>query len=163
MSDNQTNAPRSRRLGIVIGSVALVVLVAVFALVYFLNDPTRPADPSGTSSPASTTSTTTAGDTEPTGAKAVTVKVVLADGTSTDFTYHTDAVYLGELIQEEGLVQGEMGAYGLFIQTVNGVTADEANQEWWCITKGGEMVMTGADVTPLADGDQFELTLTVGY
>ena len=29
--------------------------------------------------------------------------------------------------------------------------------------KGGEMVNTGADQTPIADGDTFELTMTVGY
>ena len=31
------------------------------------------------------------------------------------------------------------------------------------VTKSGEMVNTGADQTPIADGDAFELTLTVGY
>ena len=52
---------------------------------------------------------------------------------------------------------------GLFFYTVDVETVDDANQEWWCLTKGGESLMTGADSTPIADGDQFELTLTVGY
>ena len=42
-------------------------------------------------------------------------------------------------------------------------TADKSKEEWWCITKGGQAVMTGISTTPFADGDTFELTLTVGY
>ena len=36
-------------------------------------------------------------------------------------------------------------------------------QEWWKLTKDGEMVNTSADATPIADGDHFELTFMVGY
>ena len=64
---------------------------------------------------------------------------------------------------EQGLVNGTEGTYGLFITELNGVVANEAAQEWWCITKDGEMLNTGASDTPINDGDQFELTLTVGY
>ena len=46
---------------------------------------------------------------------------------------------------------------------IYGVTADDANQEWWCFTKGGEMLETGVDSTPIADSDTFEITLTQGY
>ena len=46
---------------------------------------------------------------------------------------------------------------------MDGETADESKQEWWKLTKEGEMVNTGADVTPIADGEHYELTLTVGY
>ena len=49
------------------------------------------------------------------------------------------------------------------MKTVNGVTADDAQQQWWCFTKGGEMVNTGVDDTPIADGDTFEITLTTGW
>ncbi len=51
----------------------------------------------------------------------------------------------------------------LFITTVDGETADDSQQQWWCITKGGEMLMTGAGETPVADGETYELTLTTGY
>ena len=44
---------------------------------------------------------------------------------------------------------------------MNGIAADESNQEWWCITKTGEQVNTSADQTPLGDGEAYELTLTV--
>ena len=64
---------------------------------------------------------------------------------------------------ENELVAGEIGQYGLFITTVDGETADDSKQQWWCITKGGEQGNTSADTTPIGDGDQFELTLTQGY
>ena len=94
------------------------------------------------------------------GAKTVAVEVVHGDGSTKEFTYHTDAEYLGEVLTAEGLVQGEQGAYGLFITTVDGETAQDSLRQWWCITKGGDRVDTGADTTPIADGDHFELTLS---
>lgn len=94
------------------------------------------------------------------GAKTVAVEVVHGDGSTKEFTYHTDAEYLGEVLTAEGLVQGEQGAYGLFITTVDGETAQDSLRQWWCITKGGERVDTGADATPIADGDRFELTMS---
>ena len=97
------------------------------------------------------------------GSKAYTVTVVHKDGTVKDFAYRTDAEYLAEVLLEAGLAEGEQSSYGLFIQTVDGETADNNNQEWWCITKGGEQVNSGADTLPIADGDQFELTLMEGY
>lgn len=63
-------------------------------------------------------------------------------------------------MKEEKLVEGTQGEYGLYIETVDGVTADAANQEWWCITKDGEMLNTSADLTPIADGEHYELTLS---
>ena len=84
-------------------------------------------------------------------------------GKEKTFTYQTDAEYLGEVLTENKLVEGSQGEYGLFITTVDGETADDSKQQWWCITKGGEMVNTSADQTPIADQDQFELTLKEGY
>lgn len=97
------------------------------------------------------------------GAKKVTVEVVHKDASVKNFEYHTDLEYLGALLTSEGLASGEEGTYGLFITTVDNETADDASQEWWCITKDGEMLNTSADQTPIADGDKYELTLTVGY
>lgn len=93
----------------------------------------------------------------------VTVTVVHGDGSSKDFTVKTDKEMLGEALTDEKLVDGEDGPYGLFIKTVDGETADDAKQEWWCLTKGGESVETGVDSTPVEDGATYELTLTTGW
>ena len=92
------------------------------------------------------------------GEKTITVEVVHADESSREFTYQTSEEFLGPVLLQEGLAQGEESTYGLFITTVDGETA-EGNQ-WWCITQDGQMVETGADTTPIADGDHFELTMS---
>lgn len=97
------------------------------------------------------------------GSKTITVEVIHKDASLNTFEYGTDREYLGEVLADEGLVSGEEGAYGMFITTVDGETADESNQEWWCITKDNEKLGTSADQTPIADGEKYELTLTIGY
>lgn len=97
------------------------------------------------------------------GSKTITVEVVHKDGKSASFEYTTEKEYLGEVLTEEKLIDGENSEYGMFITTVDGETADDSNQEWWCITKSGERLNSSVDTTPMKDGDKFELTLTVGY
>ena len=121
------------------GVLALVIVVAALIGIYFA---TRPA--------------TSAAD------KTITATVV-ANGEEEAFTIHTDEEYLRGALESIDLIAGEESEYGLFVTTVNGITADDANQEWWCFTKGGESLNTGVDSTPIADGDAFEITLTVGY
>lgn len=95
--------------------------------------------------------------------KQITIAVIHGNGSENTFSYETDAEYLGEVLTEEGLAEGTEGPYGMFITTVDGETADEGKDQWWCITKAGEMVNTGADQTPIQDQNQFELTLKEGY
>lgn len=125
---------------IILGVVALVVVVAVLLGVYFA---TRP-DPVQ-------------------GAKALTITVVHGDGSEKVFDVHTDAEYLDAALLENEIVEDNQTEWGLYILTADGETADESQEQWWCITKGGEMLMTGASETPIADGEAYELTLTVGY
>ncbi len=97
------------------------------------------------------------------GQKDITVTVVYKDESSDKFEITTQAEFLRQALEEKDLVKGDESEYGLFITEVNGVKVDADNQEWWCITKSGETVNTGVDTTPIADGDSFEITLTVGY
>lgn len=97
------------------------------------------------------------------GEKSITVEVIHKDESVRDFEFHTQREFLGDVLVDEALAEGEEGAYGLFITSVDGEAADDSNQEWWCITKGGGQVNTSADQTPIADGDKFELTLMIGY
>lgn len=121
---------------LVIGAVLLAVLIALFAVLYnrFM--------PKGEE-----------------GAKTIYVTVIHPDREDKEFTISTNAAYLGDALQEQKLIEGTMGDYGLYITAVDGLQADETKQQWWCITKGTEQVNTGADTTPIADGDRFELSL----
>ena len=96
------------------------------------------------------------------GAKTITVEVVHGDGSSKEFTYHTDSEYLGEVLLAEGLVAGEDGEFGLYILTVDGEDAIfEESGAYWALYQNGEMTTTGADTTPIQDGDSFQLVYTV--
>lgn len=97
------------------------------------------------------------------GDKSITITVVHGDGSEKEFTCRTDEAYLDKVLIAEGIVEDNPSDFGLYILVADGEEADENSQEWWCITKGGESLNTGASDTPIEDGDQFELTLTAGY
>lgn len=99
------------------------------------------------------------------GSKTIAISITHKDGTVKELTLHTDAKYLLDAIREkdEDLIQGEDGQYGLYIKTIDGYTCNEAAQEWWGFTKGGEYVETGVELTPIYDGDSYEFKLNVGY
>lgn len=95
----------------------------------------------------------------------INIKIVVIDneGGTTEFPLDTTASTLREAADEIHLLEGDETEYGLFIKTVNGITVNPDNEEWWCITKKGETVMTGVDITPIADGDIYEFTFKTGY
>lgn len=91
----------------------------------------------------------------PAGSITVTVTVTFEDE-ETVHTLTTDKDTLGGVITECGIAEGTTEQYGLYIHTVDGHYADPDKGEYWVFTKGGEWVTTGADTTPIADGDAFE-------
>ena len=124
----------------VLSAIALAAAAAVLLGVYFMARPE-----------------TTAGE------KELTIQVVHGDQSEKSFEVTTSAEFLADVLQEHDIAQGEDGPYGLYILTADGETVDEGNQEWWCVTRCGESLTTGACETPVADGVHYELTLTVGY
>ena len=80
---------------------------------------------------------------------------------SVTFTINTDKTTLGDALLEHDLIAGENGDYGLYVKSVNGMTADYAvNRTYWAFYKNGEYMMTGVDGTTIADGEHYELVLT---
>lgn len=123
-----------------IAVLALVVVVALMVGVYVMTRPEAVA-----------------------GGKSITVTVVHGDGTSKDFTYNTDAEYLGQVIVDEGLVEGNDGPYGLEIHTVDGEKASwEENKSYWALYIGEEYATTGADGVVVTDGGVYKLEYTLG-
>lgn len=121
-------------------TAVLAVVIVLLAAVYFVSRPTTEV-----------------------GAKAITVTVIHADGSEKQFQYHTDEEYLGPVLLAEGLVEGEEGPYGLTIYVVDGEKADwNENQSYWALYIGEEYATTGADSTPVKDGDSFKLAYTIG-
>lgn len=97
------------------------------------------------------------------GAKHVEIAVIHADGSSKDFCLDTDAETLRAALDELGIIEGDEGEYGLYVTAVDGESADADAQQWWCFTKGGEMLTTGVDSTMIQDGEHYEVTFTVGW
>ncbi|MBQ4651702.1 MAG: DUF4430 domain-containing protein [Oscillospiraceae bacterium] len=94
------------------------------------------------------------------GAKTVTVQVQAEDKT-VNFTIHTDSATLGEALLEHGLVEGDMGEFGLYIKKVNGILADyDVDQSYWGFYSGGEYMMSGVDTTEISGGESYELIRT---
>lgn len=94
------------------------------------------------------------------GEKTVLVEVV-AEEKSVTFTIHSDKDTLGDALIEHNLIEGEKGAYGLYVKKVNGITADyDENQCYWGFNKNGEGMMTGVDGAKFKDGEHYELVYT---
>ena len=79
--------------------------------------------------------------------------VVDKEGKETTFEIHTDKTIVGDALLELGLIEGEEGAYGLYVKKVNGITADyEVDQTYWAFYVNGEYAMTGVDATTVEAG-----------
>lgn len=123
---------------LLLGMVALVAAIAVLLGIYF-----------------ATRKPTVSGD------KTIGVQVILADGTTEKETsITTSEEYLRGALEQEGLIEGSESEYGLYVTSVDGIAADDSKNEWWCFTRDGEMLDTGVDSTPIADGEHYEITLS---
>lgn len=95
------------------------------------------------------------------GEKHITVEVVHRDGSQAEFSYDTEEEYLGTALVNEGLISGSESAYGLYVETVDGETADfDADGSWWKLSCNGEDSQAGVDSVPVNDGDQYTWTYT---
>ncbi len=122
----------------IVAVCALLVVVAVVLVIWLVK------------SPSSDTSD---------GSKSITVEVLHSDGSTKTYTYSTDAEYLGEVLNEEGLIEGEDGYY----TSVDGETASwEEDSAYWAFYVDGEYASVGIDDTPISDGDSFSLEYTKG-
>lgn len=76
--------------------------------------------------------------------------VVDKDGNETHFEIHTDKETVGEALLELDLISGDEGDYGLYVKTVNGITADyDTDGKYWAFYVNGEYATTGVDATPV--------------
>lgn len=131
---------RQKKLGAAIGVALFLVLAAVLGVIWRTSRP----------EPAS-------------GDKHITVEVIHSDGSETQFTYDTGEEYLGTVLVNEGLISGSESEYGLFVETVDGETADfNADGSWWKLRCNGEDSQVGVDSVVIHDGDLYAWIYTVG-
>lgn len=100
-------------------------------------------------------------NTTPSGGAHFTVVVTDLDGSESTFEYTSDAGSVGEALQAAGLLEGKEGEWGLYILSVNGITADSATEgTYWAFYINGEYAMTGVDRTPITDGATYTFVKT---
>ncbi len=95
------------------------------------------------------------------GEKTVSVNVKAGDK-SVIFTIKTDKNTLGDAMTEHGLIAGDKSEYGLYLKTVNGITADyDKDGAYWSFNDGnGAMMPVGVDGAEIKDGEKYELVYT---
>lgn len=82
--------------------------------------------------------------------------VVDKDGNETNFEIHTDKEIVGEALLDLELIAGDEGEFGLYVKTVNGITADyDVDQTYWAFYVDGEYAMTGVDATNIEEGKTY--------
>lgn len=82
--------------------------------------------------------------------------VVDKEGNETRFEVHTDKETVGEALTELELIAGEESDYGLYVKTVNGITADyDKDGAYWAFYVNGEYAQTGVDSTMITEGDTY--------
>ena len=125
-----------KTLALIIG---LVVLVAALVAVYFVTRPATSED-----------------------MKSFTVEVVHKDGTTKTLELKSEKAYLGECLQEKGIIKGEQGQYGLYIKEVDGEQAVfETDGAYWAFYVGEEYATQGIDLTPIEEGKTYKLVYTI--
>lgn len=92
----------------------------------------------------------------------ITIKVLVTAGDKTvTFKVNTYGGTLGTVLSHYKLIDGEQGAYGLYVKTVNGIYADyNTTRSYWSINKNGEYMMTGVDDEEIENGNTYEFIYT---
>lgn len=76
--------------------------------------------------------------------------VVDKDGNETHFEIHTDKENVGAALLEHKLIEGEEGQYGLYVKTVNGITADyDKDGTYWAFYVNDAYASLGVDATKI--------------
>lgn len=84
------------------------------------------------------------------------------DNTVTKYEIHTDETNVGAALVSLELISGTESEYGLYVTTVNGITADWDNEKtYWAFYIDGEYAQTGVDSTDVIAGAVYELCMTV--
>ncbi len=88
------------------------------------------------------------------GTKTFTFEVYGEDGAlSLSKEITTEALYVGEALLAEGLIEGDEGQFGLYVKKVNGIFAEyETTGTYWAFYIDGAYAPSGVDTTPITDG-----------
>lgn len=141
----------------VLSSILCTLLIAATALFASGCSTTASSTPeSSVSSQASTAGEN--GNIVGEGATQFSLTVTDLDGNETSFEVHTDKTTVGEALLDAGFIAGDEGDYGLYVNTVNGITLDyDKDGKYWAFYIDGDYASTGVDSTEIKEGSVYAL------
>lgn len=90
------------------------------------------------------------------GSTQFTFTVADQDGNETQYEIHTDKETVGDALLELDLIAGDESEYGLYVKTVNGITADyDKDGVYWAFYVDGEYATAGVDATAVTAGASY--------
>lgn len=137
--------------------LCMTLIVAMALLATGCNDGTGNGTPSGEGTEGNVQTNAQAESNQlGEGSITFTLTVVDKEGNETQFEIHTDKETVGEALTELELIAGEESGYGLYVKTVNGITADyDKDGVYWAFYVNGEYAQTGVDSTMITEGDNY--------
>ncbi len=92
------------------------------------------------------------------GSTTFTLAITFGDKTEKQYLIHTDKQTVGDALLELGLIAGEESEYGLYVKTVDGVTADyDVDGTYWAFYIDGAYAVTGVSGTDITPGATYAL------
>lgn len=90
------------------------------------------------------------------GGTAFSLTVADLEGNEIHAQIHTDEETVGGALAALGVIAGEDSPTGLYVKSVNGITADyDKDGSYWAFYVDGEYAQSGVDSTPAEDGGDY--------
>lgn len=94
------------------------------------------------------------------GKNSFTLEIVDKDGGKIVATVKCDDKIVGDALQAYGIIAGEEAEYGLYVKSVNGITADyDKDGTYWSFYINGEYAVAGVDMTEIENGATYTLAV----
>lgn len=78
------------------------------------------------------------------------------EGNEEQFEIHTNKTTVGEALLDLGFISGDSDQFGLYVKTVNGITADyDKDGVYWAFYINGEYATSGVDATNITEGETY--------
>ena len=140
------------------GLAALLSLMILFGAAACGNTEKKPDPTPSSSAPASSAAAKDIGQ----GDTAFTLEAVDSEGARSLFNVKTNEKTVGAALLALDLIAGEDSQYGLYVKTVNGITADyDTDGSYWAFYIDGEYAQTGVDSTDIKAGATYTLKVEV--
>ena len=90
-------------------------------------------------------------------------RVIGPNDSNAIYRVFTNETIVGDALQDLNMISGEEGAYGLYVKTVNGITADyDKDKAYWAFYVDGKYASTGVDKTDIVKDAEYWMQYTKG-